>query len=283
MRITFVLPGPARRPVGGYRVVYEYADRLAGRGHEVSVLHAVRVPYTPSRWPYLIRYTAHQLLRTARPRWFRFRNRVILKTIPSIEDRHVPDADAVIATWWATAYEVTKLRPACGKKYYLIQHYETWGGPAELVNNSYLLGLRNIVIALWLKETLEQLGARVAAHIPNGINFELFRLYLSPEEREPHSVLWMYHPADWKGPEEGLRALLVAKEAVPDLKATVFSTYPHPAFLPRWVDFVRNPAQRYLVELYNRHAIFLCSSRSEGWSLPPCRGDGLRLCRGGHR
>ena len=38
MKITFALPGyPA--PIGGFRIVYEYADILTDLGHDVTVLH----------------------------------------------------------------------------------------------------------------------------------------------------------------------------------------------------------------------------------------------------
>jgi hypothetical protein len=39
MRITFVVPGYAHKAVGGIRVVYNYANGLAARGHDVTVAH----------------------------------------------------------------------------------------------------------------------------------------------------------------------------------------------------------------------------------------------------
>src|SRR5690625_6129378 len=51
MRITFLLPTFAPRPSGGFRVVYEYANRLVERGHEVTVVHPRRLPYV-QKWPY---------------------------------------------------------------------------------------------------------------------------------------------------------------------------------------------------------------------------------------
>ena len=39
MRITFVLPVFPRGPIGGFRVVYEYANRLTALGCEVTVVH----------------------------------------------------------------------------------------------------------------------------------------------------------------------------------------------------------------------------------------------------
>ena len=38
MNICFVLPRMSNKAVGGYKIVYEYANRLADRGHSVSIL-----------------------------------------------------------------------------------------------------------------------------------------------------------------------------------------------------------------------------------------------------
>ena len=50
MRITFVLPKYKRQPIGGYRVIYEYANRLTARGHQLTVLHATEITTEGCRW-----------------------------------------------------------------------------------------------------------------------------------------------------------------------------------------------------------------------------------------
>ena len=37
MKVVFLLPGSGHRPVGGFKVVYEYANHLAARGHQVEI------------------------------------------------------------------------------------------------------------------------------------------------------------------------------------------------------------------------------------------------------
>lgn len=127
MRITFILPRPSQKPIGGYRVVYEYADRLAGRGHQVTVLFSLAEPLGP-KWPLWERKLEGQLLNPF-PRWFKFKNRVQLSIVPEITDLYIPDGDAVFATWWASSYGIKDLSANKGEKYYLIQHHEVWGGP----------------------------------------------------------------------------------------------------------------------------------------------------------
>src|SRR4029077_11126416 len=57
----------------------------------------------------------------------------ILTNYRPVQDRDVPDADIVVATWWETVEWVHELTPAKGVKVHLMQDYEVWGGPIEKV------------------------------------------------------------------------------------------------------------------------------------------------------
>ena len=39
MKIVFLIPSEGNRPTGGNKVIYEYANGLSARGHQVHVLH----------------------------------------------------------------------------------------------------------------------------------------------------------------------------------------------------------------------------------------------------
>ncbi len=39
MKIVFILPQEGTQPIGGFKVVYEYANHLAKRGHKVHAVH----------------------------------------------------------------------------------------------------------------------------------------------------------------------------------------------------------------------------------------------------
>src|SRR5262245_52551765 len=39
LRIAFIMPAIAERPVGGAKTIYQYADHLVQRGHHVVVAH----------------------------------------------------------------------------------------------------------------------------------------------------------------------------------------------------------------------------------------------------
>ncbi|RPJ42417.1 MAG: hypothetical protein EHM19_10445, partial [Candidatus Latescibacterota bacterium] len=130
-RVTFVLPAYPRYPIGGYRVVYEYANRLVARGHRVSVLQARRIP---NRGPIPAGFRLGRLRRAAadlrdlvsKPavRWMTVDERVRMLFAPNADEDHVPDGDAVVATAWQTAECVARYASDKGRGYYLIQGVE---------------------------------------------------------------------------------------------------------------------------------------------------------------
>ena len=95
MRITFVLPFAGLQ--GGVRVVAIYADSLARRGHEVTVIS------TPQLFTMRDKMKSRLLGRgwpRPEPSYFenvRARHRVLEQVRP-VTDADVPDADVVVAT-----------------------------------------------------------------------------------------------------------------------------------------------------------------------------------------
>ena len=107
MRVTFLLPGSARFPVGGYKVVYEYANHLCERGHQVTVVHpALLDEHDP--WFLKVYHQARYISWGATnlfgpQRWFMIRSGVQLKWVPTLGEANIPDGDVVVATGWPTA------------------------------------------------------------------------------------------------------------------------------------------------------------------------------------
>jgi len=182
--------------------------------------------------------------------------------------RNIPDGDAIFATAWHTVPSVLRCPPTKGKKCYLIQHYEVWQGPKGLVDATWQAPLCKIVIAKWLKEVGLELGCQDVTYIPNAINHEIYRC-AQPVEGRPRRVAMMFSREQFKGSADGIRALEIAKERFPDLKAVFFSAGRPDGSIPKWVEFHRNPPQDFIVnEIYSQSSILLCPSLSEGWGLP---------------
>lgn len=277
MKITFVLPEYPWKPVGGFRVVYEYANHLVARGHEVTVVHPRRLPNWSPTPPNLYRWLRRKarylrdLILRPKVEWQPIDPRVRMLYVPKPTAKYVPDADAVFATAWQTAEVILEYPPSKGQKFYLIQHYETWSGPKERVDATWRSPLHKIVIAKWLYEKGLELGVQPTemVHIPNGINHALFRLLEPIEQRQPR-IAMMFSNIYWKGGADGLKALEIARGEFPKLKAVLFGVGPRPPSLPRWIEYVQNPTQEQLVrQIYNGCSIYVCPSWTEGWHLPP--------------
>lgn len=272
MRITFVIPGSARFPVGGYKVAFEYANAFAMRGHQVTLIFPAMLDPTESlarRAYHLGRYVLWGITQSYGPgRWFQLDRRVAMHWTPSLQENHIPDGDAIIATGWPTAEFVARYAKNKGRKFYFIQHLETWWGDESRVLATWRLPLEKIVIARWLEEIARSCG-EASTYIPNGLDQSALAIDVPIERRNPHSVLMLFHKYKWKGSDDGLRALKLARAQVPDLKAALFGIGPPPAHIPSWITYHRNPSQSRLRALYNEAAIFLAPSWTEGWPLPP--------------
>lgn len=268
VKVNFVLPFKPRRPAGGFRIMYEYANRLAGKGYKVHLTYPIKIPYMNYRLPYPIRYILSKIEGFKRNKWFAFDPSITMSYVPEVKDKYIIDADIVIATWWSTAAEMGKLSPEKGRKINLIQGYENWEGNEDLLFQSYdMKDVTNIVVASYLKEIVGQHTEKSAVPIQNAIDTDKFNIITCPEDRKPATVAMTYSIQEIKGSAYGLEALEIVKKKFPELKAEIFGVCPQPEGLPEWIKFYRNPND--LNELYNRNAIFISNSLTEGFPLTP--------------
>ena len=270
MNITFVIPGIGIS--GGIRVVYEYANNLTARGHNVSVIYPFI--YTDPMAKYNLRKlvgsilcTAGNIKQGAKVDWFDLKANLI--GVPILSERFIPDGDVVIATRWDTAYFVNRLKRRKGEKYYLIQHYETWAGPEEKVNNSYKLGLHNIVISTWIKDILHnKLNVDVEAIILDAVDPGQFYPEASQRNGDKIRILLPYRFEKWKGSDDGIDAFETVRKKHSNIQLVMFGPNPRRVF-PRYVEYHKLPYGDKLRAIYNSCDIFLYPSHCEGFGLPP--------------
>jgi glycosyltransferase involved in cell wall biosynthesis len=256
VRIAFLAPHV--RIAGGVRAIFTYADRLARRGHEVSVF----VP-AGSRW------RAWQLNRGERvPDWMPgFRAR--LRWVDRWRPERLPAGDALVATAWQTA-EVVDAAPArCGAKAYLVQHYESlYHGEAPRVDGTYRLPLRKVCISTWLAGIMREKFGASAEVIVTPVDRMLFH----PVPPEPPDgrlrVLMLHHEYAWKGVADGLAAVGRLRAQHPALRLVGFGVKPPRGRNP-YDEFHTDLPQDRLAWLYGRCPIYLCPSWDEGLGMPP--------------
>lgn len=208
--------------------------------------------------------------RLLRPKvnWHRIDKRVELRFVPTLDEGCIPEGDIIFATAWQTARPVLEYSHEKGEKCYLIQHYETWMGEKELVDETWRSSLHKIVVSKWLYDVGKDLGADGLTHIPNGIDLNHYRL-IQPIARNPR-VAMMFSKVPFKGAADGIKALEIARTKHPNLKAILFGGSIFRHGIPSWIEYHTNPPQDFIVnEIYNNSSIFLCPSVSEGFALPP--------------
>jgi glycosyltransferase involved in cell wall biosynthesis len=282
-------------PIGGFKVVYEYANRLTERGHSATVIHPFYLSEAIVSKIKLMRITAnyfrHLLLCTVKPPWFWFKIHpgVRMKLTPNLKQVFVPDADAVVATLWNTAEHSARFHKRKGQKFYFVQGLDTvfnQTSPSRAMN-TWKLPFHKIVISRWLEQIAFNRGEK-CTYIPNGLNFNEFYIDVPIETREK-STICLIHSADtFKGTEDGLQALKIVKEKVPNISIVMFGVGPKPAISFQPITYYHNPSTKQINDIFNRSAIFIGTSWCEGFGLPPCEAAacGAALCvadNGGHR
>ena len=272
MKICFVLPCSGRYPIGGFRIIYEYANRLAARNHDVTLLHLITASPEDMSMPRLLKarlqYVRDKLTGGYRPNtWFALHPEVRTSCHFSFSPTDFEPSDVVIATAWQTAGCVAKLPPERGRKYYFIQHLETWNSEPERLMATWTLPLRKIVIARWLGDVATTLDQGYDL-VPNAIDLSFFAMRQPPEARPARSILLQSHKMDWKGTMDAIAALKILRERGVDFTLTLFGLKrPEQLGIDLPHRFVHNPPQAVLRDLYNENAIFVSASWSEGWGL----------------
>jgi glycosyltransferase involved in cell wall biosynthesis len=278
MKINFLLPCYAWSPSGGFKVAYEYANQLVARGHEVTVIHPRLLKFPPLEKMTLRKYARKVRLwlkeSVSQPsvNWHRMDARVRLCYVPNSGRRYIPNGDILFATAWHTVRSVLECPPEKGEKCYLIQGYETFQGPKDLVDATWRAPLHKIVASQWLAGLGEKLGASKLSRIPNGIEHESFRI-TKPIATRKQQVTMMVSDVPLKRSLDAVKALEITKLQFPGLCARAYGTGRRPTFLPDWVEYYRNPSRNQLVtDILNDSSIVLASSEAEGFGLPPAEG-----------
>ncbi|MEL7138464.1 MAG: glycosyltransferase family 4 protein [Pseudomonadota bacterium] len=271
MRISFVLPHAGS--VGGIRVVAAHAEGLQKRGHEVF---AVSLPFPQPGPRAVLRHLKAGRLPPRVPKGAPFidplpiEHRVLDRVRPAV-NADLPDADAVIATWWETAFAVASLSPAKGTKFHFVQHHEVFDDqPKHIVAGCYHLPLHRITVSGWLKDVMaERYGDGDVDVVPNTVDTRLFGAPARARGRTP-TVGFIYSEPHFKGTDIVLAAIARIRTRIPNLRVIAFGRERHlPRLpLPPGVEFHLRPTPNEIPSLYAACDVFLMTSRSEGFGLP---------------
>lgn len=279
MRIIILMPPPAKKPIGGYKIIYHYFNNIILSNKDIKVQFHYLLSLPEKKNNYLrnfIKKIYYTIFQKKLGNWFNFDKNAGIKHYIGIKFSELVSCDVIVVSAVRTAIYLKELNISKPVLYF-IQHIEDWSIKKEMVVNSFHFGFYNIVVSQWLKEQLNNYDAPVGLHLPNPVD-EIFKVKKKIEERNNYSVIFMYHEAHWKGSKEAIKALKIVKEKYPKVKISCFSVFSKPMNFPSWIEYYVTPTRQFLVELLNNHFIFISSSYSEGYGLPPAEAMACGCC-----
>lgn len=241
LKIAYILPYLGVS--GGIAVVFQHANRLMKRGHEVIIGSQTPVVSTD---------------------WFPFQ----LVPVRRVDD--LPgDLDILVATSWQTCSDVIRLKAK--HKCYFVQSDETrfheFGNDYfHITQLTYVLNFHFLTEAKWIKKWLRDNFNKEAALIPNGIDKRLFFQDTPLKKRAVRKRVLLEGAIDipFKGMHE-------AFEVVNDLDVEVWCVSSLGRPKPGWrcdMFFEMMPMDK-MRNVYSSCDVLLKMSRVEGFFGPP--------------
>lgn len=274
-KISFLLPGKDVFPCGGYKIVYEYANKFAENGYKVNIVYP-HIKEDNAFFMQIKKYLGFILKKwkiqgnLKAGEWFDISpkvKKIFVFKISNFALKNKLKNNKIIATALETAFALNKLTFVPDKnKFYFIQDFESWNGnTTEDVYASYRFPFKKMAISAWLQEEVQKAGEDCVL-IPNGFDFDYFKLSNSIEKRSPYEITMLYHKDDRKRCVDSINALKIVKQKIPQLHVTMFGT-PDKPDLPEWFSYCQSPDKETHNEIYNAASIFVAASSKEGFGL----------------
>ncbi len=267
MRIAIVLPGVSRRPVGGFRVPYEYANRLDRRGHDVAVHHELPEARQLRHATCLLERIPRSFV-TSRTSWFDVADSVEIRVGPPRAWRPGSRSpDVVLLTSWSLGLDVgTRYRPSTVVQ--LVHDFEFWadGDEQRRALMARALGhrdVRYVATSSAVVAMLEACGTTPAAVVPAGIDRAVyFAEGGGPERGARVGVLLRSSPH--KGTDDALEAFGILRGAGVQLDAVGAGAGASAVGCTSWPA----PDDASMRRFYSSLAVFVLPSHQEAWGLP---------------
>ena len=271
MKINFILTGLYKS--GGMKVIFKYGEELSNSGHDV-VFYRRLLPYNFMRGKSSLFNVLQLYFRKIKnfikndetPSDF-YKYSFRIKSVPLISSIFVRKADVVIATEWVTAYSVSHLPKNRGRKFYFIQGYENWKSNTALVNKSYTLPLNRIVVSGYLQNFIKEKFNSDSQVVLNGLEEKEFKCSNYVLSKEKIIITFIYSSHEAKNSQAALYVFDKIHQKYPDVTFICFGY--DKVNLPPYIKYFHSTDQRSIADIYKKTDIFLFTSFSEGFGLPP--------------
>lgn len=258
-------------PSGGRKVIYDYANYLAKKGHDLEIIYLADVSYK-MRKHNLLKHIGHYVnyvkesKKQKKVTWMDINPNISLKAQYSFNKNLYQNRDIVIAFDYGIALNISETNFNLDKVVYVIQHDEKVYNAERIVRAAWSLPIQKIVVSSWLYDLVTEYDKHVQL-VKNYVHGEDFYVK-NPIDNRKHVVSLINHPNKYKGTEIGLKALNLVHNSVPDLKVLLFGNFKEPDDLPSYIQYIQGATQEGLREnVYNASSIFLFTSILEGWGL----------------
>lgn len=268
MRINYVLPRSLNIPMGGYKVVFQYARELGNLGHNVHIYFSTNVSMKQiGYWKQWLK--GHLSAKKFRQvTWFDFGDsNVKLHFDQSREQIKRIDEGKIIATHWSTAKVVSEC--LCKDKYYFLQGYETFDPNAskQQIDNTWRLPLTKIVISDNLFKITKKLGVENSTKLlKNFVDTKEFPIRINNSDDDRDSISFLWHENPQKQSELGLKIAKRLHHQFPNLKIKMFGVGID-GNIPNWIEIINNATVDDLNIIYRKSLVYYMPSAYEGWGL----------------
>ncbi|OIL68619.1 hypothetical protein ATW69_09655 [Oenococcus oeni] len=271
MRISFVFPKIfVDRPIGGYKILFYYANALARLGHQITIIFLSDSfpPFHKMNMYQLLRMSYHKFLkyRKSELHWFNFEKgiKIIVEKTPL--KATFPDSDVIFATAASTARIVNELPSRKGIHFYFIQHDESTFDIDYDTVESWKMDMHLMAISSWIKKRVESVSKNKVVVIPNFIDTGKFGIDIPISNRKT-VISMLYNTQTVKGCKYGIDALFLIKKKFPKVKIILFGVPDRPKSVPFNFKYIKNANDGQLRSIYNESSIYILPSILEGWGL----------------
>ncbi|WP_314406200.1 glycosyltransferase family 4 protein [Leuconostoc suionicum] len=273
MKITWVLPQNYDIPIGGYKIVYQYANYLAQLGHQVKIVFMKYPSYTEKGLVYNTLRSIYWFVLNKKPfkkkvTWFKLDSRIKVEwNIPANRLSFAQD-EKVIATAYRTANFVNRSKISMENKFYFLQDYEIFSGSIEEVNQTWRLPLNKFAVSSWLVDLGKNKFNEKIELVPNFLDKEDDFKVTNPIEHRSKTIALLNHPNNRKNTKLGLEIIQDVKKYIPNLKVLLFGTEDFDASGIDYIQYFKRPSRKQLRDdIYNQAVVYLLPSEYEGWGL----------------
>jgi glycosyltransferase involved in cell wall biosynthesis len=247
IRIIFVLQSFGLS--GGIKNVFEQANRLSERNFNIEIWG---LDHKEPAWP---------VGPNVKIRTFKNYDRLITALTP---------IEAIkVATWWETAFPVWLSSVSIGRPVYFVQEFESWFYPDDVVAQSMVVScyrkeFKNLTISSYNLEELKAIGL-TADILFCGYDHDVYKT-LPGVTRETSVLLAVGRKFFQKNLAMTIRAWKSLGAQRPNM--WLYGAEPELAKGDKKITYYTRPTDEEVNELYNKAAVFVQTSRHEGFCLP---------------